>query len=84
MILQVEPDWRLEDVFVFEVHQLALEYDQTSTHPISGSVKTPAEISAMFDHISYSKAGAVLRMLQYTINEDNFREALNYYLNNNA
>lgn len=83
-ILQVEPDWRLEDVFVYEVHQVALEFDQSPTHPISGSVKTPAEIRGMFDDISYSKAGAILRMLQYTVTEPNFKEALNFYLNENA
>lgn len=77
---QVEPAWRLEDVFLYEVHQLALEADQTPTHPISGSVQTPAEIRSMFDDISYEKAGAVLRMLLYTVTEVNFKEALNYYL----
>lgn len=80
---QVEPNWRLEDVFVHEVHQEALEYDQKPTHPISGSVNTSAQIGAMFDDISYSKAGAVLRMLMYTVTEANFRQALNVYLTNN-
>ncbi|VVC40910.1 Hypothetical protein CINCED_3A002040 [Cinara cedri] len=79
----VEPDWRLEDVFVYEVHQLALEADQEPTHPISGSVQTPAEIKNFFDNISYSKAGAVLRMLLYTVTEQNFKKALNYYLEDN-
>jgi len=69
---------------VIEVHQVALEYDQTPTHPISGSVKTPAEIKAMFDDISYSKAGAVLRMLQYTVTENYFKAALHDYLEHNA
>lgn len=81
--LQVEPDWRLEDVFVYEVHQDALEADQYPTHPITGSVSTLAQIKGMFDDISYSKAGAVLRMLQYTVTEDNFKNALNLYLKNN-
>ncbi|XP_025405726.1 aminopeptidase N-like isoform X2 [Sipha flava] len=79
----VKPDWRLEEVFVIEVHQVALEYDQKPTHAISGSVNTPDEIRGMFDDISYSKAGAVLRMLQYTVTEKNFKEALNFYLKAN-
>jgi len=73
----------LEDVFVYEVHQDALKADQTPTHPISGSVKSPAEIKGMFDDISYSKAGAVLRMLQYAVSERNFKTALNCYLEHN-
>lgn len=70
-------------MFVIEVHQRALEYDQKPTHAISGSVKTPGEIKGMFDDISYSKAGAVLRMLQYTVTEKNFKEALHFYLKAN-
>lgn len=70
-------------MFVYEVHQLALNADQNPTHAISGSVETPAQIRSMFDDISYSKAGAVLRMLQYTVTEDNFKKALNQYLTNN-
>lgn len=83
ILLQVEPDWRLEDVFVYEVHQLALDADQSPMHAISGSVETPEQIQSMFDDISYSKAGAVLRMLQYVVTEDNFKRALNLYLTKN-
>jgi len=79
----VEPDWRLEDVFVYEVHQTALRSDQTPTHPITGSVESPAQIGDMFDDISYSKAGTVLRMLRYAVTETNFRAALNFYLETN-
>uniref|UniRef100_A0A2H8TGD8 Aminopeptidase N n=1 Tax=Melanaphis sacchari TaxID=742174 RepID=A0A2H8TGD8_9HEMI len=79
----VEPDWRLEDVFVYEVHQSALDADQSPMHAISSSVETPAQIRSMFDDISYSKAGAVLRMLQYVVTEDYFKKALNLYLKKN-
>lgn len=70
-------------MFVYEVHQEALEIDQVPMHPITGSVETPTQIKSMFDGISYSKAGAVLRMLQYTVTEKNFKDALNKYLTNN-
>lgn len=70
-------------MFVYEVHQLALEVDQSPMHPISGFVKTPGEIKGMFDDISYSKAAAVLRMLMYTVTENNFKKALNFYLTSN-
>lgn len=74
----------MEDVFIYEVHQNALDIDQhPTTHPITGSVKTPIQINEMFDDISYEKAGAVLRMLHYTVTEDNFKKALNFYLNTN-
>lgn len=68
---------------MYEVHQSALEADQSPTHAISGSVETPAQIRGMFDDISYSKAGAVLRMLQYAVTEEYFKKALNRYLKKN-
>lgn len=70
-------------MFVYEVHQLALNVDQSPMHAISRSVKTPAQILSMFDNISYSKAGAVLRMLQYAVTEEHFKRALNMYLTTN-
>ncbi|XP_050432825.1 uncharacterized protein LOC126840878 [Adelges cooleyi] len=77
---KVEPEWRLEDTFIYEVHQWALEVDQKPTHPISSPVKTLDEIKEMFDSISYSKAGAVLRMIKYIVTEDIFRASLHNYL----
>lgn len=76
----MEPDWRLEDVFVYQEHQSALATDQYRTHAISGSVKTPKEIRDYFDEISYNKAGSVLRMFKYAVTEENFKQALHLYL----
>jgi len=55
-VFQVEPNWRLEHQFVVDVHQSALAADASSrTHPITASVHTPAQISSIFDSISYDK-----------------------------
>jgi aminopeptidase N len=52
----VEPDWRLEDQFVVDIHQNALVADSSATtHPITASVHSPAQISSIFDSISYDK-----------------------------
>lgn len=73
----------MEELFVIETHQGALEYDQTSRHPITSSVNTPQEIDDIFDYISYSKAASVLRMLNHLVTEDIFKMSLQKYLNEN-
>lgn len=59
-----------------------LVYDaKLSSHPIVQKVESPDEISAIFDTISYEKAGSVLRMLEYVVGSDNFEAAVTSYLN---
>lgn len=58
-----------------------LEFDaKLSSHPIVQEVKTPDEIVAIFDTISYEKAGSILRMLESMVGEENFQEAVTNYL----
>jgi aminopeptidase N len=55
-MFQVEPSWRLEHQFVVDVHQTALAADSSrGTHPITASVHSPAQISSIFDTITYDK-----------------------------
>lgn len=55
-MFQVERQWRLDHQFVADVHQYALAADASNTtHPITSSVYSPPEISAIFDTISYDK-----------------------------
>ena len=49
---------------------------QTS-YPVSAEVNTPAEINSAFGSITYSKGASILRMLESTVGEPNFREGLN-------
>ena len=52
---------------------------QTS-YPVSAEVNTPAEINSAFGSITYSKGASILRMLESTVGEANFREGLNVKL----
>jgi aminopeptidase N len=55
-MFQVERNWRLDHQFVVDVHQYALAADASSTtHPITTSVYSPAQISSLFDVITYDK-----------------------------
>ncbi|XP_072106268.1 aminopeptidase N-like isoform X2 [Mobula birostris] len=68
----------LNDVYrVMAVDALA------SSHPLSSKeeeINTPAQINELFDAISYSKGGAVLRMLSNFLTEKVFRSGLEGYL----
>lgn len=83
MGFQAEPDWRLEDMFVYEVHQVSLNKDTSSTHAITASVGKPHQMNAT-DSATYMKAAAVLRMLRYTLTDAVFKRAIKHYLSDNA
>nr|CAD7396260.1 unnamed protein product [Timema cristinae] len=80
-LVEIEPDWRLEEQFVVRVAQPALSADSVNTsHPMTVDVSSPEEISAIFDTISYSKAAAVIRMMKHILKPEVFRKGLNRYL----
>mmetsp|Transcript_14380 Transcript_14380/g.56569 ORF Transcript_14380/g.56569 Transcript_14380/m.56569 type:complete len:1006 (+) Transcript_14380:134-3151(+) len=82
----VRPNWAMRDQFLFEDQQRAMAVDALSTtHPIVMDPHTENEISAMFDSITYSKGGSILRMLQAYLRStssttDPFQDALHEYL----
>ncbi|XP_049639894.1 aminopeptidase N [Suncus etruscus] len=79
-----EPDWNLQDLMVLnEVYRVMAVDALASSHPLStpaNEVNTPAQISELFDAISYSKGASVLRMLSTFLTEDLFKEGLASYL----
>uniref|UniRef100_A0A2S2QK36 Endoplasmic reticulum aminopeptidase 2 n=1 Tax=Sipha flava TaxID=143950 RepID=A0A2S2QK36_9HEMI len=77
------PSWPMEELFVIEIHQSALSYDQTARRSITSSVCTQDEIEDQFDVITYKKSPAVLRMLRYLVTEKLFQLSLRHYLNVN-
>ena len=71
------------DVTQFLTHDTssALNLDGLrNSHPIEQPVNNPDEIGELFDAISYSKGGSVLRMLEHYLGEDAFREGLRIYI----
>jgi len=56
-----------------------------SSHPIVvQNVTSAAEITSLFDSITYSKGASILRMLEKIVQSDIFRESLQEYLKVNA
>ncbi|KAK2841765.1 hypothetical protein Q5P01_011965 [Channa striata] len=81
---KAEPTWNVKDLIVLsDVHRVFAVDALTSSHPLSSKeedVQTPAQISELFDAISYSKGAAVLRMLSDFLTEDVFTKGLQTYL----
>ena len=51
-----------------------------SSHPIQVDVKSPSEISQIFDAISYSKGASVIRMLNAFLGQETFMTGVRSYL----
>lgn len=77
----METDFQLNEAFVVEQVHSVFGFDGTNdTHALSQEVNSPAEISVMFDSISYNKGASVIRMLQHVIGNDSFTNGLRKYL----
>ncbi|CAH7340748.1 aminopeptidase N [Phodopus roborovskii] len=79
-----EPTWNLTDLIVQnEVYRVMAVDALASSHPLSSpadEVNTPAQISELFDSITYSKGASVIRMLSSFLTEDLFKKGLASYL----
>lgn len=70
----------MNQMFVVERHQRALEYDQTPRRAITASVNTPDDINEIFYDSTDGKAAAFLRMLKCYTNETIFEQSLVRFL----
>ncbi len=75
------PEWDIWTQFLQSDHGVALYYDGLkNTHPIEVDVHHPAEITSVFDAVSYSKGASVIRMIAEFVGEKKFRDGLRHYL----
>lgn len=51
-----------------------------SSHPVSVPIGDPAEISQIFDKISYQKGSSIIRMMHLFLGEESFRWGVSNYL----
>ncbi len=79
------PKWKVWTQFIFIEQGRGLSLDGLkNTHAIEIDVNHPAEISEIFDAVSYSKGASVIRMLAEYLGENNFRKGLKHYLEKHA
>ena len=75
------PEWDMWTQFVSHDVNAGLGLDALeNSHPIEAEVRNPAEISQLFDAISYSKGASIIRMLEQFIGPERFRKGLYQYL----
>jgi aminopeptidase N len=80
----LEPGWRVFDVFQ-RIRANAFEIDALeTTRPIEYPVHSPNDASGMFDTLTYTKGGAVLRMLEQWLGRERFRDGIRRYLRAHA
>ncbi|XP_072888855.1 aminopeptidase N-like isoform X2 [Hemitrygon akajei] len=79
-----EPSWNITQLMVLnDVYRVMAVDALASSHPLSSKeeeINTPAQINELFDAISYSKGGSVLRMLSNFLTEKVFVSGLKKYL----
>ncbi|XP_067847108.1 glutamyl aminopeptidase [Heptranchias perlo] len=77
----VEPSWlMLDQILIEDVLSVMADDALLSSHPIIVSVSTPAEITSVFDGISYSKGASILRMLRDWMTPESFQRGCQKYL----
>ncbi|XP_017484575.1 PREDICTED: glutamyl aminopeptidase-like [Rhagoletis zephyria] len=80
-INKVHPEWDMLDQFLASDLHSVLNLDATlASHPIVQTVESPAQITELFDSITYSKGASVIRMLEDLVGEEKFRNATKNYL----
>ncbi|XP_069599957.1 glutamyl aminopeptidase [Ranitomeya imitator] len=78
-----EPTWNmLDQILIDDLLPVMKDDALLSSHPIIVSVSTPAEITSVFDAISYNKGASILRMLEDWITPEKFQLGCQNYLKN--
>ncbi|XP_068195817.1 glutamyl aminopeptidase [Antennarius striatus] len=78
---KAEPNWGMRDIMIInDVLPVMVDDALLSSHPIIVNVSSPAEITSVFDTISYSKGASVLRMLEDWMGKEKFRDGCRKYL----
>lgn len=76
----MNPDWDIE-LNADAVKDSVMNSDaRTTTHPILRPVRSVSEANDAFDHITYQKGEAFLRMLENFLGEKAFRQGLHQFL----
>uniref|UniRef100_A0A1I8N3A4 Aminopeptidase n=1 Tax=Musca domestica TaxID=7370 RepID=A0A1I8N3A4_MUSDO len=78
------PEWGIWQQFQTDEYQAALTSDASDKpRPMTHYVQTAAEISSLYDDVSYAKAGSVLHMWNHALTDAVFKRGLHNYLDAN-
>lgn len=75
------PQLRLDEQFVVDRRQIALEQDNLQSHPLTNeNITTQSDIDNMFDIITYDKGASIIHMMKSLLGKE-FDAGINNYLN---
>lgn len=81
----VHPEWRMWDQFVINTMQFVMQQDCVqNVRSMMKEYNTPAEIRAVYDFVTYKKAGSVMRMMMNVLTETVFKKSIDYYIEDNS
>lgn len=79
------PEWRVWSQFLVNEQSMGLGLDSLrSSHPVEVPIASAAQVTEIFDAISYSKGSCVIRMLESHLGEATFREGMRLYVRRHA
>ena len=78
----IYPSWGMRDQFLIEDQQVAFTSDSLhSTHPVvEPTIEGTSDAFQMFDSVSYSKGGSILRMMEDILTPEAFQSGLQQYI----
>ena len=77
---QLNPDWQVWLAAGSAKSAVMNDDARSTTHPILQPVRNESEANDAFDHITYQKGQAFLRMLENFLGEEPFRRGIQQYL----
>ncbi|CAD6233908.1 GSCOCG00007385001-RA-CDS [Cotesia congregata] len=81
---QIEKSWRVMDKFVLDRREDLFKYDSAYEVPvINADDKTENLWGYHRFYMNYYKSAVIIRMIKYVLGEENFRNGIRNYLNNN-
>lgn len=81
----VHPEWRMWDQFVINTMQVVMQQDCAfNVRHMMKDYSTPAEIRAVYDFVTYKKAGSVMRMMMNVLTAPVFKLAMDFYIEDNS
>jgi len=81
---KLHPEWKTELRAVGGREGAMARDSVATTHPVVQKIETVEQASQAFDAITYSKGGAVIRMLENYVGEDAWREGVRAYIRGHA
>ncbi len=81
VVNEMFPEWDAWADFALLRTEAALRGDAlVHSHPIEADVRDPNSVAQIFDEISYGKGGSILRMIEFYVGKDYFRDGIRRFL----